>query len=99
MQGIDIVKMICGDFRFAWLLNLEFLKIGDIRLHVIILLSLIIMGAIDWCQNKEIELKDIVFSQQIVIRWLVYFGMLFVILFWGHYGESSGQTAFIYFQF
>lgn len=99
MQGMDIVRMIYGDFRLAWLLNLEFLNIGDIRLHVIILLSLIIMGAVDWCQNKGIELKNIIFSQQIVIRWLIYFGMLLLILLWGHYGESSGQTAFIYFQF
>ena len=99
MQAVSILRTIGTDFRPAWLLNLEFLNIGDSRLHMIILISLMIMMLVDTLQYKKIDIKTKIFRQHVIVRWCMYFGLLFIILFWGHYGESSGQTAFIYFQF
>lgn len=98
-QGFKILKAIVKDFSLAWLLNFEYISIGDYKLQMIILISLIIMMIADYFHYKEINLKEILFKQQIVFRWVIYWTILMLILFWGAYGKSNGQNAFIYFQF
>ena len=42
---------------------------------------------------------QIILSQGMWFRWLVYLGLLFMILVYGAYGLEYTQTEFIYFQF
>ena len=42
---------------------------------------------------------QIILSQGMGFRWLVYLGLLFMILVYGAYGLEYTQTEFIYFQF
>lgn len=49
--------------------------------------------------GRPANVFQIVLSQGMWFRWLVYLGLLFVILVYGAYGLEYTQTEFIYFQF
>ena len=99
LESFKILRSIKADFKFAWLLNLEYISIGSYKTQMIVLLSLIFMGIVDFTGYRGKSVRDILFNQQIVFRWIAYWIFFMLILYWGAYGTSSGQTAFIYFQF
>ena len=49
--------------------------------------------------GRPANVFQIVLSQGMWFRWLVYLGLLFMILVYGAYGLEYTQTEFIYFQF
>lgn len=49
--------------------------------------------------KKVHNVFELVLSQGLWFRWLIYIGLLFMILVYGAYGLDYTQTEFIYFQF
>ena len=49
--------------------------------------------------QKVHNVFELVLSQGLWFRWLIYIGLLFMILVYGAYGLDYTQTEFIYFQF
>ena len=50
-------------------------------------------------QEKGYSLRETVAGQNIVLRWTVYFALIFAVVIFGAYGTGYDQVAFIYGQF
>lgn len=99
-DSFSILSKIAKDFRLEWLLNFEFFRLfEDTRQMVVLIVSLIIVFALDKLIYKKTAVKEAVFSQQFVFRWLIYILIGIILLYWGVYGTGYEQTQFIYFQF
>lgn len=98
--GISIIQKIVSDFRVRYMFTEEFwAAFGTIENFAIIMITLLVVFAVDKAKYQGIDVKAEVLNQQIVIRWALYLVMILVIMFWGVYGEGYAQTQFIYFQF
>lgn len=99
-SALHILGKIKNDFRIAWLVNFNFVDIFDDSYKLmVVIISLFIIIAIDVLKYYRKDIKAAIFKQQIFFRWIIYIGILLVILYWGLYGTYYEQTQFIYFQF
>ena len=99
-SAIQMLRLIGSDFRLEWFINFEFLSIFDSSYTLmIVMIPLLIMSAIDVIKYWGKDIKDIIFNQQVIFRWMIYAGIIIGILYWGRYGTGYEQTQFIYFQF
>lgn len=64
-----------------------------------ILFSLLLLIVFDVLKDKHKDVFSLVLKQGAWFRWLVYLGLLFMILMYGAYGLDYTQTEFIYFRF
>lgn len=98
--AINIIAVIAKDFRPGWFLTEACIDVfgTDIQFAVI-LFSTAIMLFIDYWNKLRGNVKELLFRQQIVYRWIIYFALIYVILCWGAFGEGYEQTQFIYFGF
>lgn len=95
-----MIDSIVQDFRLAWFGELYFASIVDWPYHFMALMvSLLVILGVDIAKYNGIDVKDAIFRQQIVFRWIIYIMIMFAIFYWGHYGGDYAQTGFIYFQF
>lgn len=98
--AISFIKKIILDFRIKYIFTTDFWEsFGTIENFAIIMITLLIVFVIDKASYQGIDVKEKILSQQILVRWTIYLGIIAVILFWGIYGEGYAQTQFIYFQF
>lgn len=93
----DAKYIILNLFNFSGLtLKKELYTLGldkkDLKVAGIAILLLFIL------EISKIN-KEIIFKQNIVIRWFIYFVLIFSILIFGYYGEDISSAQFIYFQF
>lgn len=99
-QGMYIVETAVKNFRLEWFLSVGFENMfASSKMMFIIFFSLIILFWVDFCKMKGINLKNVIFRQQIVFRWIFYWLFFLIILYWGAYGQGYEQKQFIYFQF
>lgn len=69
-------------------------------------LSLILIGLV-WCVSMLQEkfdkdnkgIRDVICEQNIIFRWILYFGLIFGIIIFGIYGSGYNAGAFVYGQF
>lgn len=81
---------------FGWLLyNINL----DTQTIFMIGVAFIILFIVDDMKYKKIDVVNWLFCQGTVFRWVVYLGLLGIILIYGAYGHTYTQTEFIYFQF
>ncbi len=80
-ESFTIIKSISTDFRWSWFLNLNCILIGDFRLQTIIFISILIAAAVDFGKYKGINAKDIIFNQQILLRWGIYWSLFMLIIY------------------
>lgn len=98
--GADIFHSVALDFRLEWFLAGGYAGMFDsIGRFAVIFLSLIVLGVADMAKYAGKDISKMVFRQQAVFRWIFYWIILMVILYWGIYGTGYVQTQFIYFQF
>lgn len=99
-EGLEVLKRIFSGFRFKWFLSMEFMGMfGSINNFIIIIVSLLIVLIIDVLNYNGIDIRKIIFKQQMVFRWIIYWMIYMSIIYWGVYGTGYEQTQFIYFQF
>lgn len=99
--AIEMIMKMISQFRLSWFFSASFFNIfgSSYQLGIIsISIMIILLVGIYEVKNNE-SISKLVFRQQIVFRWIIYFALLMVILFWGAYGNDYEQTQFIYFQF
>ena len=63
------------------------------------MLAFVLLFFVDVCRYRGKNLNQMVLQQGAALRYLVYTGLLVMIMFFGIYGYEYAQTAFIYFQF
>ena len=64
----------------------------------VMLLGLAMLMAVDHYKRK-VDIKKALARQNLVFRWLVYYGVIFTVLIFGIYGPGYDASSFIYFQF
>jgi len=99
-QAKDMFMSIGRNFTFSVLSDGTFLNfdlnVGD---YVILALSIALMFAISVFQEKGHSIRAELCKQNIIIRWIAYFALLFTIIIFGVYGEGYNVGTFIYGQF
>lgn len=99
-SGFLITKKIITEFRLEWFINFEFINMfGSVRIMLIILLSILLILLADVLKYLGKDIITLVLKQQTLFRWIIYWLLFVIILYWGMYGEGYEQTQFIYFQF
>lgn len=99
----DAWKMFCSIFTFkgiGTLFNGTLFKIGCIPQDFIVLvvgvLMLLVVGLL---QEKGYHIREKIQNQNLVFRWLLYYGVIFAIILFGIYGQGYAASDFIYGQF
>lgn len=64
----------------------------------VLLVALAVLAAVDTLRQR-IDLKAVLDRRNIVVRYAVYYGIIFAILIFGIYGPEFNAASFIYFQF
>lgn len=71
---------------------------NDINFFVI-MMSISMLTVFDAIQYKTNDLFAYISEQRRIYRWIIYIGLVLMIVLFGAYGEGYEQTNFIYFQF
>ena len=66
---------------------------------VVVLIGLLILFVVGILQEKGHKLRDDISKQNIIFRWILYYGVIFAILIFGIYGPGYQLSDFIYGQF
>lgn len=98
--ALHILEKIIVDFNIAWMINFGFVNtFKDSYTLAVVMTSIFIVLMVDIAKYYGKDIKAFIFEQRLLSRWIIYAGILLVILFWGNYGTGHGQADFIYFQF
>ncbi len=63
------------------------------------LVSIAVLLTVDICHCRKVHFRELLFKQNIVVRWLFYWLFIMTILIFGIWGSGFDETMFIYFQF
>lgn len=64
----------------------------------VLILAIVVLGIMDALKEK-VHIRDWLLSQNMIFRYVIYYGILFFILIFGIYGPEFDASTFIYFQF
>lgn len=64
----------------------------------VLLVALVVLAVVDTLR-QQVDLKAVLDRRNIVVRYAVYYGIIFAILIFGVYGPEFNAASFIYFQF
>lgn len=99
-MALRMLKRIFLDFRWEWLLSMGFAGLFEsAEAMMIAVVALLALFVVDSLQYWGKDIKALIFGQQVMFRWIIYWLFLMVIFYWGLYGTGYEQTQFIYFQF
>lgn len=71
-------------------------KNGDFTILVV---GTLIMFVVSLLQEKGYKIREKISEQNIVFRWMLYYGIIFAIIIFGIYGKGYDASSFIYGQF
>jgi D-alanyl-lipoteichoic acid acyltransferase DltB (MBOAT superfamily) len=95
-----ILKQIVCNMQFEQIFGLAVNRMGfSMQQLVALVIAFFLLAVVDVLKNKGMQVDKMVLQQGLWFRWLVYLGLLFMILMYGAYGLEYTQTEFIYFQF
>ena len=60
---------------------------------------LILLLIIDVFRAKDIDIRAVIAKKALILRWIIYFILLFSVIIFGVYGPEYSSSSFIYFQF
>ena len=99
-EAFGLLNKILKEFRFTFIFSDAFYSVfGTAKTYCILLGSILIVFVKDCLHYNKINLKNVIFQQQLFFRWSIYIIILLLIIFLGAYGMDYEQTQFIYFQF
>ena len=76
------------------------LNIGlDTANWVVLIVALIILFAVDFLHERNIEIREGISRQHIIFRWAIFYAAFFAILIFGIWGPQYDSAKFIYEQF
>lgn len=99
-NAVGILKQIVVAMQFEKVFGLAVNRMGyTMQQLVALIIAMALLFAFDIIKNKKQNVFQFVLEQGLWFRWLVYLGLLFMIMVYGAYGIEFTQTEFIYFQF
>lgn len=67
---------------------------------MIALLSTFVIWVVDYLKvEKKVDIITWLTSQHLLFRWFVYYGLIFIVIIFGHYGGTYNAADFVYFKF
>ncbi len=66
---------------------------------IILAIGVLIMFVVSLYQEKGYKIREEIAKQNLVFRWVLYYGIIFAIIIFGIYGEGYNVSNFIYGQF
>ncbi len=66
---------------------------------LVALIAVAVLIITDIYRAKEVDIREAVAAKPLVLRWAVYFILLFSVIIFGVYGPGYSSSSFIYFQF
>ncbi len=99
-QVFGMLRQIKANFGFSRLFGYALTNLGlDSATLLVLLIAFLLLFFVDTCRYKGIDINKKVLAQGAPFRYIIYGGLLLMIMFFGIYGYEYAQTAFIYFQF
>ena len=82
------------------LLDKTFENLGlDTANWIVLALFVVLMLVVDSQHEKGVQIREKIASQNIIFRWIIYYGAILAILIFGMYGPEYNGAGFIYEQF
>ncbi|MBK5211931.1 MAG: MBOAT family protein [Coriobacteriia bacterium] len=67
---------------------------------VVALISSVLVWVIDYLKTeRSVNITAWLFTKRLLFRWTVYYGLILVVLIFGHYGGTYNAANFVYFKF
>ncbi len=99
-QVYGMLRQIKANFGFSRAFGYAVEAWGlDTTTLLALLVAFVLLLFVDACRYNGKNLNQMILQQGAAFRYLVYGGLLLMIMFFGIYGYEYAQTAFIYFQF
>ena len=96
----NIFKSIFTFENIEKLFNGQLFNIGFKTSDFIVLaIGVLIMFVVSLLQEKNYNIREKISKQNIIFRWILYYGILFSIILFGIYGRGYSASSFIYGQF
>lgn len=97
--GIEILCSMFAKLNPYIFFDGSLFKLGLSRPEfTIMVISIILLFLADYWRYK-VPIRKLLMQQNLVFRWLVYYGCISVLIIWGVYGIGAEASQFIYFQF
>jgi len=98
-QTVVIIKNIFKNFNPVALYE-NFSGLGlNLQNLIVLLVSVFILIFVSAKENKGVAVFDRVEKMHLLIRWPIYYALIFIVLIFGIYGPGFAASQFIYFQF
>lgn len=65
----------------------------------LLMISIIILIIVDVIQEKGRQIRQTISNQNIILRWVIYYGAIFSLIIFGMYGPGYDAASFIYQRF
>lgn len=99
-EAFCIFKSIFSFKSIDKVLNGKIFSLGvGISDFIIILVSVILLYIVGIIQEKEYMVRDKIAEKKVVVRWAIYYILIFSILIFGIYGKGYNASSFIYGNF
>ena len=101
MTAVEYIRQMIRSFGFSRLLDGSLYTYGISIQHSIVLFgNLFLVMLIDYLGKKQnLDLASRILNTHIIIRWPVYFILLFNLILFGAYGSGYDMAGFLYGQF
>lgn len=97
---LSMFASIFKNFTFTPVLNGDIFYIGcDIHDFIVLVVGVIILLLVGLYKEKGHAIREELAQTNIVLRWLVYYGLIFAVVILGAYGTGYETVGFIYAQF
>lgn len=99
-QAIALIKQMLTHFNPWTLFDGSLMTYGlDAKEWNVLLVAILLMVVVDLLRYKKMPVIQWFLSQNLMFRWLVFYGAIMAVVIYGIYGGGYNATEFIYFQF
>lgn len=92
----DAIYVITNSFKNF---DLNLMSLGLDKYNLIFMLVSVVLVVIFDILRLKVDLYRWLQERNIVIRWIIYFALIWIILIFGIYGPGYSENTFIYIQF
>ncbi len=97
--GFSMMKRILTDFQFHHI-GREIASLGlDIKDYIVLAIALLFVLGISILRERRIPIREKISKKPLVLRWTLYYVLIFAILIFGAYGKGYVPVAPIYADF
>ena len=97
---VTLIKATFSSFNPWVLLDGTLYTLGLDRANfTLLIVSILVLFAVDVVQERGIRIRQTIAEQNIILRWVIYYGALFALIIFGMYGPGYNAANFIYQRF